>query len=178
MKSESILALGIGNTLLSDDGVGVHAVNQLGKDPALPPGVRCLDGGVLSFPLLDDITASDGLIVLDAAKLGLEPGMIQVFSGDAMDRQLRSGRRSVHEVGLSDLLDIAQVSGRLPPKRALLCIQADNLEWGAMPTPAITRAIPKLLFTAIELIRQWREESPLIPTFQEGDDHVTIHDVG
>ena len=68
------LILGIGNTLLSDEGVGVHALRYLAEHHRLPPQVELLDGGTLSFTLAGPIARADGLIVVDAARLDAEPG--------------------------------------------------------------------------------------------------------
>ena len=77
------LILGIGNTLLSDEGVGVHVLQAL--EPALPasdfPDVTLLDGGTLSFTLAGPIEDAEALIVVDAARIqGLEAGFTLALS--------------------------------------------------------------------------------------------------
>jgi hydrogenase maturation protease len=161
MKSEQILILGIGNTLLSDDGAGVYAVDSLRRSPALPQGVRCLDGGVLAFSLSEFILQTDALIVLDAAFLDLEPGAIRLFSGTRMDSYLNSGRRSIHEVGLGDLLDMARLMNRLPEYRAMVCIQAQSLAVGSSLTPSVAQAMPEAVSVVFRLIHDWlKQEEP------------------
>jgi Ni,Fe-hydrogenase maturation factor len=72
---DRILVLGIGNTLLSDEGVGIHLLNRLRERRlARLYGVRWLDGGTLSFTLAPEIEDCDALLVLDAARLDAEPG--------------------------------------------------------------------------------------------------------
>ncbi|HNW32166.1 MAG TPA: hydrogenase maturation protease, partial [Caldisericia bacterium] len=63
------LVVGLGNTLLGDEGVGVHIVNVL-KDQPLPPSVVLKDGGVSGFDILPDILESDRVVIIDAAKMG------------------------------------------------------------------------------------------------------------
>ena len=70
------LVLGIGNRLLADEGVGVHAVELLASEHPDLPGISCIDGGTLSFTLADTIAAHDNLIVVDAARFGGAPGMV------------------------------------------------------------------------------------------------------
>ena len=113
MKHESIadtLVLGIGNTLLADEGAGIHLLNHLRDNHADLPGVTWLDGGTLGFVLAPRVEDCDNLVVLDAAQLGLEPGSIRLFTGADMDDFVNTGTLSVHEVGLADLLSIARLT--------------------------------------------------------------------
>ncbi len=50
-SARDVLVLGLGNTLLADDGVGVHVVRQLASDPDAPPGLHPLDGGNAGIPV-------------------------------------------------------------------------------------------------------------------------------
>ena len=151
------LVLGIGNTLLGDEGVGVHAVHALEALLGSPEDVQFLDGGTLSFTLAGPIESTDELLVIDAAQLNAPPGTVQVFEGEEMDRFLGSQRkRSVHEVGLLDLMTIARLTDALPPRRALIAVQPEFLDWADTPTPAVAAAIPRACDIANGLIERWR----------------------
>ena len=153
----SILVLGIGNTLLSDEGVGIHIVQAL-LSPSNRPreGVEYVDGGTLSFTLAVPIQSADALVVIDAAQLNAAPGTIQVFVGNEMDRFLNTNRKSsVHEVGLTDLRAIAILAGHWPEKRAMVAIQPQKLDWGELPTVAVAAAIPKACVEVNLLIDGW-----------------------
>lgn len=152
------LVLGIGNTLLTDEGVGVHVLGRLAADP-LPEDVELLDGGTLSFTLAGPIEEADALVVVDAANLKSSPGTLRVFEGEAMDAFLLGNRRSsVHEVGLTDLRAIAMLAGHWPERRALVAIQPQAVDWGEAPTPAVAAAIPRAAEAVQRLIRSWRDE--------------------
>ncbi|HSJ49132.1 MAG TPA: HyaD/HybD family hydrogenase maturation endopeptidase [Gammaproteobacteria bacterium] len=152
----SVLVLGIGNSLLSDEGVGVHAIRSLEKDAPLH-GVQYLDGGTLSFTLAGTIEDSEQLIVVDAAELGAPAGTVRCFEGAAMDGFLGSNRkRSVHEVSLLDLLAVVLLAGRLPERRALVGIQPECIDWGHDPSPAVRQAIPAACAQVRDLIQRWR----------------------
>jgi hydrogenase maturation protease len=152
----SILVLGIGNVLLCDEGAGVHAMHRLERDCSYP-GVEFADGGTLSFTLAGLIEDSPALIVLDAAEMKAPPGSVAVFEGGRMDAFLGSERkRSVHEVGLLDLMALAALGGRLPERRALIGIQPQTVDWSEEPTTAVARAIPEACERARELIERWR----------------------
>lgn len=151
------LVLGIGNTLLSDEGVGVHVIHQLLEQHSQFPDTRFVDGGTLSFTLAADIEEADNLIVIDATQLHAEPGTIKTFVNDEMDRFLGTGnKRSVHEVGLLDLIHISRMTGHFPKRRALVGIQPQKLDWGETPTEAVTAAIPMVCDKVIETIRSWQ----------------------
>ena len=152
-----ILVLGIGNTLLSDEGVGVHVVHALLNSPDCSrENVEYLDGGTLSFTLAGPIQSADALIVIDAAQLDAAPGALRVFAGDEMDRFLLSNRKSsVHEVGLADLRAIALLAGHWPERRALVGIQPQKLDWGEHPTDDVAAAIPVACRQVNFLIDGW-----------------------
>jgi hydrogenase maturation protease len=156
-KSDSVLVLGLGNILLTDEGVGVHIVNRLAEELSSAPGVEFMDGGTLSFMLANAIVSTDALIVVDTAALNAAPGTIQVFEGDAMDQFISTGEKSsVHEVSLSDLLAVAALEGLLPARRALVGIQPQNFDWGERPTEAVENAIPRACETVMEITRRWQ----------------------
>lgn len=155
------LVLGIGNTLLGDEGAGVHALQALRDAAKHLSDVSFLDGGTLSFTLAPQIERADHLLVLDAAELAQPAGGVRVFEDAAMDRFLGgSRRRSVHEVGLLDLLAVAQLTGSLPARRALIGIQPQYLDWSDRPGPAVQAAIPEVCRLAVALIRRWQDYPP------------------
>lgn len=155
MKSANTLILGIGNTLLSDEGAGVHALNLLQSSYPDLPNLTYIDGGTLSFTLAAYIEDCDNLIVLDAAELNAPAGMVKTMVGAEMDAFLGAARRSPHEVGLLDLFDIARLTGSLPVNRALIGIQPGSIEWGMLPTPAVAGALPIAVEQAVNLLGLW-----------------------
>ena len=150
------LILGIGNNLLTDEGVGIHVVNYLVQHHADEPQTTYLDGGTLSFTLAGPIAEHDNLIVVDAARLGKPPGTVRVLQGDAMDRYLTGNRESVHEVGLMDLLDIARLSETYPKQRALIGIQPESLDWGESPSPSVQDAVQTAAEAVLQVHRAWQ----------------------
>ncbi len=153
------LILGIGNTLLADEGVGVHVVRYLTDHYPGERGVTFLDGGTLSFTLAGDIAEHEGLIVVDAARLGEAPGTVRCFQDGEMDRYLGRAQLSVHEVGLSDLMDMARLSDSLPRRRALIGIEPASLDWGDHPTPVVEPAVAVAAGIALDLARGWAAEA-------------------
>ena len=155
-----ILVLGVGNTLLGDDGFGVAVVGALGPDALGDDGLSFIDGGTLGLALLPDIEAADAVIVVDAGELGAAPGALRVFEGDAVEAHLAGTRRNVHEVAVADLFCAARLAERLPRYRALVVAQPASTDWGLELSPALAAAVTPARERIDELIRRWRDESP------------------
>ena len=150
------LVLGLGNVLLTDEAVGAIVVRRLSEMD--PDGARAvyLDGGTLSFTLAGPIAEARDLIVIDAAAMGARPGTVRLLEGEAMDRQLSTHAKSVHEVSLSDLMDMARLTDDLPGRRALIGIEPKTVGWGDRLTPEIEETVPAACTAVLALIEHWR----------------------
>lgn len=155
MKKIKTLVLGIGNTLLTDEGAGIHALNLLQSYHPDASNLVYIDGGTLSFTLAAYIEDCNNLIVFDAAELKAPAGTVCAMVGQEMDTFLGAARRSPHEVGLLDLFDIARLTESLPVKRALIGIQPRTIEWGMSPTAPVERALPLAVNEAERLLVDW-----------------------
>lgn len=151
-----ILVLGLGNTLLSDDGVGVHVVASLQRHARQAEDVSYMDGGTIGLSLLPDVEAADGLILVDASEIGALPGTVAVFEGAAMDAQLGGKKRTPHEVAAFDLIATAAMLGSCPPLRALVAVQPQSVEWGLEPTGPVRAAMPSAEAAVIDLVQRWQ----------------------
>ncbi len=155
------LVLGIGNTLLTDEGIGIHVLDQLRHSQhARVRMANLMDGGTLSFTLAGPIEACQQFIVVDAAELKSAPGTVQVFEDDAMDEFITNGnKRSVHEVSLVDVMSITLLGDKLPKKRALVGIQPSIVDWGDTPTDAVSAAVPVAVQQIESILNRWSNES-------------------
>lgn len=152
-----ILVLGLGNTLLSDEQVGVRVAETVGRDPrAAALGIRALDGGTMGLSLLVDMEDAGALVVADAAELGAAPGAIMSFEGAEMDRFLRTRGRTPHDIGLDDMLDGLRLRGAMPVQRALVGIQPGHLGVGEAMTPAVAEALAPACEAVFALAARWR----------------------
>jgi hydrogenase maturation protease len=149
------LILGLGNVLLTDEAVGPVVVGRLAAESEGDPDLRFLDGGTLSFTLAVPIEECERLIVVDAAALGEPPGSVRVFEGEAMDRQLSRHAKSVHEVSLADLMDMARLTDRLPPRRALIGIEPALVDWGDGLTAQVAASVPLAMAEVRRLLSEW-----------------------
>ena len=152
-----ILVLGIGNTLLRDEGAGVAAMQELARRYDGSGDLEFMDGGTLSFSLAGAIADHDSVIVIDAAEMGAAPGTVEVFANEEMDRFLGSNRKlSVHEVSLIDLMAVALLEGHLPPHRALVGIQPAEVDWGERLSSPVEAALDEACRRVERLIESWR----------------------
>ena len=156
-QSMKILVLGIGNTLLTDEGVGIVAMRALKAQFGSREDMEFLDGGTLSFTLAVPISECSALLVIDAAELGAAPGTVRSFAGEEMDRFLGENRKSsVHEVGLLDLRSISLLTGHWPEHRALIGVQPDVVGWGETLTPVVASAMPEVCKIAAGIIGRFQ----------------------
>jgi hydrogenase maturation protease len=155
----SIAVVGIGNNLLQDDGAGIHALRHFESHHPVDD-VECLDAGTVGLALMDRLTNLDGLVAVDAMRLGKPPGTVTVLQGEEMDAHLRNHHGSVHELGLSDILDALRLCGDLPLNRALVGIEPEAMDWGTEPTAKIAAAIPDAAGRIHELVHDWQQHSP------------------
>lgn len=149
-----IVVLGIGNSLLADEGIGPRAIDHLRQEPPLD-GVRFIDGGTLGLALLDRIEGVEGLIVVDAARLGRAPGSVCRYEGAAIDDLLRGGLRTVHELGLKELLDMARLQGNLPPQRCLIAVEPARVDWATELSPEVSASLPQACALVRDTVAQW-----------------------
>ncbi len=156
-RQETILVLGLGNILLSDEAVGVRVVNHLQGLPAADTqGLTLMDGGTMGLSLLVAMEDADAMIVIDAAVLGEKPGAVKIFEGSDMDYFLRHRGRSPHDIGLDDILDGLRLREAVPEHRALLGIQPAVLTIGEHLTVDVAAAVPMAAEAILHLVRSWR----------------------
>lgn len=144
-----IILLGVGNLLLSDEGVGVHVANELMK-MELPPEVSVVEGGTDGFGLLNIIAEADRLIVIDAVKGGAAPGSIYRFDIKDAQNYPSAYKTSVHQIGILDVIDLSGLIGK-KPHTTIIGIEPKSLEMGMELSPEVKAKIPRI----IELI--WDE---------------------
>jgi hydrogenase maturation protease len=106
MTNKTVLVVGVGNLLLSDEGVGIHILQRLEKMP-LPPEVELIDGGTLGFELIRYFERKKKVIIIDAVQAELEPGTLLRFTPDEVSLQWHPFI-SVHQTGLRELINGVQ----------------------------------------------------------------------
>jgi hydrogenase maturation protease len=135
-----LLVLGVGNILLTDEGIGVHAVNDLSKEE-WPEGVDFLDGGTCTQDMYYLFHGYEHLLVLDVVHGGKEPGTL--FLLDEQDLiQNETQRLSLHDIDLLDSLKMADLTGKRPLLRIVGIQPKDMTTWSMEMTDQLRAAFP------------------------------------
>jgi hydrogenase maturation protease len=137
------VVLGVGNTIMSDEGLGVRCVERLVASGALPAGVVAIDGGTSTNELLGDIEGVDLLVIVDAVVTGGAPGSLIRLEGDRIPSAF-SNKLSPHQHGINDLLATLELVGRAPARVVLLGAMPASLELGMELSPTIEAVLPEL----------------------------------
>ncbi len=140
---EKTLILGVGNYLLSDDGLSVHVLEYLQKNHQLPEEIQVVDGGTCGLDLLQFLEGVHNLIIIDAVNMRKEPGTIIRLSGDDVPAYL-SLKISPHDIGLPDLLATAKLRDLYPENIVVFGIQPASLELSLELTPLVAAQVEPL----------------------------------
>ena len=150
----AILVLGIGNLVMTDDGVGVRVVHALEERYRFPAEVTLLDGGTLGLDLLPKLEGVDRLVVLDAVETGQEPGTVVRLAGDEIPLAMAT-KLSPHQMGLKDLLSVAALLGCAPGEMVLWGVQPASVELGTELTPPVAARLDLLVSRVLEELAAW-----------------------
>lgn len=108
---ERVLVLGVGNLLMGDEGVGVHVLRRLEREPLIP-GVRLLDGGTGGINLLLEFEGVRHVVLVDATRDGRPAGAITFLRPQGVGDLPRG--LGAHDFGLKDLFSATALLGSLP----------------------------------------------------------------
>jgi hydrogenase maturation protease len=146
-----LLILGIGNYLMGDEGVGVHAIRRLEK-VGLPRDVALLDGGTGGFQLLSFLQEYDPIIMIDATMDGNFPGTVSLLQPKFAHDFPRS--LSAHDIGLRDLLESASLLGPLPKIHLITVTVQDLNRMSTELSAPVEGALPGVVEAVLRLIRE------------------------
>ncbi len=139
------LILGVGNYLLSDDGLSVHVLEQLQANNDFPEEIQIIDGGTCGLDLLQYLEGVTDLIIIDAIKTrNGQPGAIVRLEGDQIPAYLAL-KISPHDIGLPDLLATAKLRDLYPQHIVVLGIQPATLELGLDLSPQVSAQVNDLI---------------------------------
>ena len=156
------LILGVGNILLSDEGVGVRVVQELEKRPEIQPHFDGIDGGTCGMELLDAMANREHLIIVDAVLANKQPGEIIVLHDEQVPTFF-SRKISPHQLGICDVLSAMKLTDEFPKHLCLIGIQPESLESGIGLTETIQNVLPKVFETLNQVIKEYglNLDSPL-----------------
>jgi hydrogenase maturation protease len=145
----SLLVLGLGNVLCSDDGLGAAAAARLLAEWEPPAGTQVLDGGTLGLSLLPYLDEARDVILLDAIRAEGPAGAFVRLDGEDVAPAVAT-RLSPHQIGVADLLDGARWLDRYPRRLVLLGLVPASIDLGIDLSPDVERGVPGLVASAVE----------------------------
>ena len=149
-----VLVLGIGNLVMSDDGVGVKVVQKLQREYRFAETVEIMDGGTLGLDLLPKLEGIERLIVVDAVETGQKPGTCVRLVGEELPIALET-KVSPHQMGLKDLLSVAELIGHSPREMVLIGVQPGSIEMDTELTPEVEAKVDELARMILNELDTW-----------------------
>jgi len=144
---KKLLVLGVGNILMMDEGIGVHAVHELLKEE-WQEEIDLIDGGTFTQDICYLFVEYEKILVLDIVMGGKTAGTIYRLTENDL-RQNRKQTLSLHDIDLLDSISMARMAGKIPELH-VLGIEPESIDWSMELTPTLTRLFPHY----VELARQ------------------------
>ncbi len=136
--------VGVGNSLMRDEGVGIHVVRALADVP-LPDGAEVIDAGT-DPDVAFDLDGFDRVIVVDAVRGGEQPGPVYRFTEDG-ELDVGEGRQACHDVGF---LQTLRKAARKAPDVLILGVEPNEIDWGLDLSSVVRESVPRV----IEIVKQ------------------------
>jgi len=146
------VVIGLGTPLMGDDGLGLVALERLRA--LAPAGVELVDGGTWGMMLLPTVESADRLLLLDAIAADQAPGTLIELEDDAVPRHFNL-KFSTHDIDLLDVLALAALRGRTPPRLVALGLQPHRVEMVTALSPLIERALDDVIDRAVAILDDW-----------------------
>jgi hydrogenase maturation protease len=145
--------IGLGNPLLTDDGVGLVLLEALRAEGWTD--VDLVDGGTWGLSLLPTLADADRVLVLDAVRSGNAPGTIVRGANDDIPRLYRYPL-SPHQIDLSEVLAAAELSGGLPEHVEVIGVEPASTDGPRVElSDAVAAALPRALDEARRVLDSW-----------------------
>ena len=139
------VVVGLGNLLMSDEGVGVRIIMELEKRLGDNSSVDLIDAATRLASIPHLISGRRKAIFIDCAFLDGEPGEMRRFSREEVLSRKEMLRQSLHEGDLLGSLDLAAALGDCPEEIVIFGIQPDCVEFGDSLSSALAKKVPDYL---------------------------------
>jgi len=139
---------------MNDDAAGVLVVQTLAGKYEFPEELTLLDGGTLGLDILPYLEGVDRLLVVDAVETGDPPGTIIRMTGDDIPLALAT-KVSPHQMGLKDLLLVADLQGYAPREMVLWGVQPGSIEMDIELSPEVAQSMGVLQERVLEELENW-----------------------
>ncbi|WHX98982.1 HyaD/HybD family hydrogenase maturation endopeptidase [Neobacillus sp. DY30] len=155
MMTKKITILGIGNTLFTDEGVGIHLLPLLEDELKGCENIEIIEGLTDGMRLLGPVEEAENLIIIDAINAGAEPGTIITLVGDEIPAYFGI-KMSIHQLGFQEVLMAAKLRDRYPNEIVMFGMQPTSLELGIGLTENNQKRLGELKDAVIKQVNTWR----------------------
>ena len=156
LGNSKITIIGIGNLLLSDDGVGVHVVRCLAAQLRENDAIECIDAGTLSYELLEWVATADAVLLIDAAQLDAPAGTVVRLNDHEVERQFaQASSRTVHQICVRDVLNTARILYERPRHWTLIGVQPGIVTWGDALSEPVLQSLGAVFGAITETLSHW-----------------------
>lgn len=152
-----ITILGIGNTLYTDEGLGVHALSPLEEIYGMDEQVKLVDGSTDGMSLLGPVEDTDYLIVIDAINAGKDGGSIIELYGDDIPAYY-GVKMSIHQLGFQEVLLASKLREKFPKHIVMIGMQPTSLELGIGLSETNAAKLPELVKLVQQQVNNWKHE--------------------
>ena len=167
-----VLVIGLGNSIMADDGLGLAALERLRQGWRLPESVRLVDGGTWGMNLLPLIEEAERIVFLDAIDAGRPVGSLVLLEREELPR-LFAHKLSAHQIDLREVLAVAELRGTLPSDLVAIGLQPGRLEMSSGLSPELEGRLDELLSAVVERLERWGCACSLRPAFPESVSLMT-----
>ena len=150
----SIVVLGVGNILLTDEGLAVPVVEDLKANYTFTPQISLIDGGTMGMELLTYMRGMKKILLIDAVNGGEAPGTIYEFPHRELE-QYFTDHISVHEVGMQDILRIRAIQENPLEDAIVIGVEPESLDVGFEPSAPVQMALPEVKERVLRVLREW-----------------------
>lgn len=146
---KKILIAGIGNLLLTDEGLGVHIIQELSR-MKLPENVELADIGTASFDLLTFMEGKDKVIIVDALVSDDKPGTIHRLAPEDLISGKRKLLTSLHQFGIPQVLSLIKQKDQKTEVVIFGIVPKDYQTYSTELTPELEKALPQIVQQIVE----------------------------
>ncbi len=135
------VVIGLGNLLLSDEGIGIHLIRKLSEHQDKFPSVEFIDAGTGGMNVLHLIANRKKAVIIDCVKMGKKPGTIKRFEPTDVQTTKKMMHFSLHEADILRIIELSRQLGECPDKIVIFGIEPESLELGQKPSKTLSDGI-------------------------------------
>jgi len=160
----AVTVFGLGNILMSDDGLGPYVIKVLEAGYEFPPEVEVLDAGTPGLELSTILEDSGALIIVDTVRSDSAPGQVKTYRRDDILKHPPAQRITPHDPGLKETLLVLELQGETPPEVFVVGVVPASVEYGVGLSDDVRAAVPAAVAAIVdELARLGYAASPRDP---------------